>query len=110
MSPQQVIEIYQAVSRLMSDMAQAAQAHSWERLRELESQCRTLTHTLMVEEANVELPAELRREKFDLLRRILDDDAAIRSVTQSWMSELEVLIGRTGMQRKLNVAYGAGPH
>jgi flagellar protein FliT len=110
MSPQQILQLYEGVSRLMSEMVAAAHAHDWERLRDLENQCRPLTHTLMAQESGVELPEELKRSKFFLLRKILEDDAAIRAVTQSWMTELQVLIGRTSAQHKLNKAYGPGLH
>ncbi|MDE3012406.1 MAG: flagellar protein FliT [Pseudomonadota bacterium] len=110
LSPTQIIELYQGIARLMKDMVVAAQGHEWERLRELEGQCRPITHTLMAQEPGCELPDAQKRAKFLLLREILDDDAAIRAVTQSWMSELQALIGNTSTRRKLGLAYGSGLH
>jgi flagellar protein FliT len=110
LSPNQVMQIYQGIARLMKDMVDAAQRHDWESLRELENQCRPLTHALMAQEPDTDLPDEMKRAKFQLLREILDDDAAIRAVTQSWMSELQQLIGNTSTRRKLSQAYSAGLH
>jgi len=109
-SPARIIELYQGVARLMKAMVTAAQAHDWDRLRDLENQCRPLTHTLMAVEPGHDLPDELKRTKFLLLKQILEDDAAIRAVTQSWMSELQALIGNTSTRRKLSQAYGSGLH
>ena len=109
-SPAQIMQLYEAIARLMKDMVVAARSHDWERLRDLENQCRPLTHTLMAGEPGTELPDQDKRAKFLLLRQILDDDAAIRAVTQSWMSELQALIGNTSTRRKLTQAYGSGLH
>jgi flagellar protein FliT len=110
MPPQQVMQLYEGISRLMGEMVKAAHAHDWELLRDLENRCRPLTHALMAEEPGTELPDEYKRDKFQLLRKILDDDAAIRAVTQSWMSELQALIGNTSARQKLNRTYGSGLH
>jgi flagellar protein FliT len=109
-SPARIIELYQGVARLMKDMVSAAQAHDWDRLRDLENQCRPLTHILMAGESETELSDQHKRAKFLLLKQILEDDAAIRAVTQSWMSELQVLMGTTSTRRKLSQAYGSGLH
>lgn len=109
LTPAEIMRHYQAIARLMKDMVVAAQGHDWERLRLLEGQCRPLTHTLMAQEPGIELSAADQRAKFLLLRQILDDDAAIRAVTQSWMGELQALIGATTTRRKLSQTYGAGP-
>lgn len=110
LSPAQIMHLYHGIARLMKDMVAAAQRHDWEGLRDLENQCRPLTHALMAQESGSELPEPLKREKFLLLREILEDDAAIRGVTQSWMCELQQLINTTGTRRKLSQAYGAGLH
>ncbi len=109
-TPAQIMQHYEGIARLMKQMVAAAQQHDWESLRELENQCRPLTYTLMAQEPGTELPDELKRAKFVLLRQILDDDAAIRVVTQSWMSELQALMGNTSTRRKLTQAYGSGLH
>ena len=110
MSPLEVMRIYEDISRLMGEMVAATRAHDWDTLRMLEGECRPLTHRLMAEEPGVELPEALKRAKFLLLRKVLDDDAAIRAVTQPWMDELQQLIGSTSARQRLNKAYGPGLH
>ncbi len=50
--------------------------------------------------------AELRERKVQMLRQILDDDRAIRDLTEPWLQRLQGLIHNTGQQRKLEQAYG----
>ncbi len=110
LAPNEIMQLYSGIARLMSAMVEAANTRNWETLRDLENQCRPLTHTLMAREPDVELPEELKRDKLLLLKQILADDAAIRAVTQPWMDELQQLIGRANQQQKLNKAYGPGLH
>jgi flagellar protein FliT len=110
MTPVEVINIYNGISQIMGAMVHAAKRRDWESLQALENQCRPLTRTLMESEAEVELDDHLKREKLDLLRKILADDTAIRHETQPWMDELQQLIRSTGSQQKLNKAYGSGMH
>lgn len=110
MTPIEVISLYNGISHFMSAMVTAAKTRNWEQLRDLENQCRPLTHSLMESEYEVELTDEMKREKFNLLRKILADDAAIRHETQPWMEELQQLIRATGSQQKINKAYGSGMH
>ncbi len=110
MAPDEVLQLYHAISVLMAQMARAAEARDWDRLRTIENQCRDITHRLMSEEAGTALSDQQKQRKFELLKQILADDAAIRAVTQPWMDELQQLIGRTGTQQKLNKAYRPGLH
>lgn len=110
MTPVEVIHLYNGISQIMGAMVHAAKLRDWKRLQELENQCRPLTKSLMDSEAEVELDAALKREKLDLLRKILADDSAIRHETQPWMEELQQLIHSTGTQKKINTAYGSGMH
>lgn len=110
LNPQHVMQLYADIARLMGAMVVAARARDWEQLRDLENACRPLTHRLMAEEPGIELPADLKGTKLALLRKILEDDAAIRLVTQSWMEDLQTLIGSTQARQKLNKAYGPGLH
>ena len=110
LSPTEIMQMYTGIAHLMGAMVEAARARDWEQLRDLENQCRPLTHALMAQEPGVELPDDLKHSKFQLLKQILADDAAIRAVTQPWMDELQQLIGRASQQQKLNKAYGPGLH
>ena len=110
MTPQQIMQLYEGIAGLMKAMVEAARSQDWDLLRELEGQCRPITHTLMAVEPGTELPDDLKRAKFLLLRGILEDDAAIRAETESWMQELQNLIGSTSTRRRLAHAYGSGVH
>jgi flagellar protein FliT len=110
MTPVEVISIYNGISQIMGAMVNAAKRRDWQHLQALENECRPLTRTLMESESQVELDPELKREKLDLLRKILADDTAIRHETQPWMDELQQLIRSTGAQQKINKAYGPGMH
>ncbi len=105
---EQVLDIYENVSCLTRQMLVAAQASDWDQLSELESRC---AHEVGLLRSNGQAPtsglsAELRERKVRILRQILDDDRAIRDITQPWLQRLQGLIHNTGQQRKLKQAYG----
>lgn len=105
---EQVLNIYENVSSLTGQMLAAAQASDWDQLAELESRC---AHEVHILRNNSQAPvptlsAELRERKVRILRKILDDDRAIRDITQPWLNRLQSLIRNTGQQRKLEQVYG----
>ncbi|PRD65297.1 flagellar protein FliT [Malikia granosa] len=108
LNAEQVLGIYENVSVLTRQMLAAAQASDWDQLSELESRC---AHEVGLLRSEGQLPvaslsAELRERKVQMLRQILDDDRAIRDLTQPWLQRLQGLIHNTGQQRKLEQAYG----
>lgn len=107
LNAEQVLGIYENVSSLTRQMLLAAQASDWDQLSELESRCAHEVGLLRNGQAPVStLSAELRERKVQMLRQILDDDRAIRDITQPWLQRLQGLINNTGQQRKLEQAYG----
>lgn len=107
LNAEQVLGIYENVSSLTRQMLLAAQASDWDQLSELESRCAHEVGLLRNGQEPVStLSAELRERKVQMLRQILDDDRAIRDITQPWLQRLQGLINNTGQQRKLEQAYG----
>jgi flagellar protein FliT len=47
-----------------------------------------------------------RQQKAALIRKILADDAAIRSKTETWMAQLQRIMQSTRTEQRLQRAYG----
>ncbi len=96
---------FEALSTLTERMLQTAQAGDWDRLVELERECRQLAEALQAAPQPPLTPEEQRR-KAALIRKVLADDAEIRSLAVEWMAELERLLGVHRRERALHRAYG----
>lgn len=101
------IELYQQMSTLSTMMVEAAQAHDWERLVELEREVSALRDQLMAEDGG-DLNDSDRIAKAALIQRILDDDAEVRRHTEPWMEHVRKYLGDSTRQRQVQKAYGAG--
>ena len=102
------IDLYQEMSALSASMVEAAQAHEWERLVELEHNVSALRRTLMADDDNAGLDARERTLKAALIQRILDDDAEVRRHTEPWMEHVRQFLGDTRAKRRVDLAYGVG--
>jgi flagellar protein FliT len=103
----EVMSLYENVSRLTGAMLQAAKQQDWEQLNSLETQCSHEINVLKVNGPAAPLMGALRIRKIEILEKILSDDKAIRDATQPWMTELQALIRNTGTRRKLEQGYSA---
>lgn len=100
-----VIENYRHLSLITSLMREAAQQQEWDQLVELEQQCSQ--HVESMKQLDMaSLDEDTRRQKIDLITRILADDAAIREQTMPWMTKLQNMIQSTRSEQKLLQTYG----
>jgi flagellar protein FliT len=108
LTPNQVIATYEKVTGVMASMRAAARAADWTRLAALEKDCARLVALLQHSPVSAELTPPQQQRKFDLLKRLLADDAEIRRHTEPWMENLKSLIHSTGRKRQISQAYGLG--
>jgi flagellar protein FliT len=88
-------------------MLMAARRALWNDLVPLQEEYRHLVDVLKEAETGVKLDERERARKFDLIRQILADDAAIRDLANPRMATLSALFaGRPA--RVLKELYGAG--
>ena len=100
-----VIENYEFLSSIMGQMRVAATQGKWDHLVELETQCSQRVETMKAQDAAAPLDENTRQRKVALIRKILADDAEIRSHTEPWMTQLQGIIKTVGQERRLQEAY-----
>ncbi|WP_333844087.1 flagellar protein FliT [Pelomicrobium sp.] len=98
------VAAFEALSALTERMLQSARAGDWDRLVELERECRRLAETLQATPQAPLTPEEQQR-KAALIRKVLADDAEIRSLAVDWMAELERLLDTHRRARALQRVY-----
>lgn len=101
-----VIENYQHLSSITSEMRTAANQGDWDRLVELEQQCSQ--HVESMKQADLApLDEGIRLKKVELIHKILADDAAIRDQTLPWMAQLQRIMQNSRSEQKVREAYSA---
>ncbi|RFU43697.1 flagellar protein FliT [Paraburkholderia sp. DHOC27] len=98
---------YEAIAAISARMLTTARRALWNDLVLLQEEYRHLVDALKEAETGVRLNERERARKFDLIRQILADDAAIRDLANPRMATLSALFaGRQA--RVLKELYGAG--
>lgn len=105
MNSLQIISAFRSISNFTGDMAEAARAGEWARLAELEVRCAAVVAQLRAAQPFAPLTGEMRRQKVELIHKILADDAKIRSYTEPWMRRIQTLLSNAGMTRRVHQAY-----
>lgn len=103
--PSQIEKLHE-MGALSARMVQAAQAHDWEQLVDLERSVSSLRNSLAGEDESLGSTDD-RTLKAALIQRILDDDAEIRRHTEPWMEHVRQFLGDGARQRQVEKAYGA---
>lgn len=106
MSAAQVIASYESLSTLTEQMRDAALQGEWEHLIELEHQCSRQVAAMKPQDEVSALDETSRQRKIQLIRKILADDADIRSRTQAWMGQLQHIMQSNRQEQRLQRAYG----
>ncbi|MBI3229216.1 MAG: flagellar protein FliT [Burkholderiales bacterium] len=106
MNSQEIIALYEDVSKLTAQMLAAARAGDWDTLVQLEGHCASHVQSLREGEPPEPLTGGLRERKVQIIHQILADDREIRNLTEPWMAQLAALMNNAGTERKLSSAYG----
>jgi flagellar protein FliT len=101
-----VIEIYEALAAASSRMLAAARAQDWDGLLAAESDCARLVERARAQPEPATLGSEERQRKRDIIRRMLAEDAEIRSRLQPWMAQLDQLLHTADRRRRVERSYG----
>lgn len=107
MNSQEILSLYETVAGITSQMLHAARSGDWDQLVTLESRCSGHVQRLQNGEPPEPLTGTGRQRKVEIIRKILADDRAIRTITEPRMQRLSALMKNTSIERKLNQAYGA---
>ena len=102
------LELYSGIANLTRQMLAAARVGEWDTLIALEKACSTHFARLLAKEDGRPRDAQYQRRKSELIRGVLDDDAAIRLLVEPWQARLSTLLDHHGQQRRLQQTYTAG--
>jgi flagellar protein FliT len=105
MNSKELISIYENVAEITDRMLNAARVADWDLLTQLEATCTTRVQDIKDNEIPVELPAEMRTRKIQIIKKILADDKEIRHLTEPWMAQLSNLMRNSERSRKISQAY-----
>ncbi len=99
-----IIEDYQRLSNITEQMRNAAAAGEWDDLIELEKRCSQEVEKIKPRDG-VPTDEASRKQKADLIRKMLADDKAIRSYTEPWMRQLERIMQSARSEQRVQNAY-----
>jgi flagellar protein FliT len=98
---------YEAIAAISDRMLVAARKALWNELVVLQEEYRRLVDALKHAEEGVKLDDAERTRKYELIRRILADDAAIRDLANPRMAHLSALFAATRPASVLKELYQA---
>lgn len=99
-----VIEDYQSLSSITGKMREAAAQGEWDKLISLEQECQRKVEELKPRDVVPSNPNE-RQQKIALIKKMLADDADIRSRTETWMGQLQRIMQSTRSEQQLQQTY-----
>jgi flagellar protein FliT len=103
----QILAVYEKISLVTAAMARAADRADWDKLIELESQCRALFESLPALDDTVSGDSEYQYRKAAIIHDILDNDARIRNQVEPRYGQLQFLLDNTTRARRVESRYGA---
>ncbi len=101
-----ILEHYQEIALITSDMLSAAQTGDWDAAMAFGQQYCEQVERLRLTDNSVPLDEAGRAMKYDLLVRILENDALTRDLALPQLARLGELLGRMKRQQTLLSAYG----
>jgi len=87
--PEVLMDYYKAIEDSSLKMLQAAEAADWDGVVRIESVCAVLIEQLRAHAQSETLSPEARAEKGRIMRRILQNDALIRTLAEPWLEHCE---------------------
>ena len=94
----------QRLSGITGQMRNAAIGGEWDRLISLEKECKRKVEEIKPHDGIPSDPEE-RAQKMALLKKILADDADIRSRTENWLEQFQRIMQSARSEQRLQQAY-----
>ncbi|MDR1311956.1 MAG: flagellar protein FliT [Burkholderiaceae bacterium] len=88
MKPCEIINVYERLACLTSQMAQAANDSRWGYFEQLDGECVHVSREAK-RLPRVPLSGDALRKKISLLKQIMANDRLIRDVTEPWQQQLK---------------------
>ena len=108
MQAHNIIDSYQSISQLTGQMLMAAKAGDWDGLTELELHCRSKVAELKSMKEGLTLDSEHKKQKVEVIKKILADDKRIRELTEPWMNSLHAILSTNYKGKLVTEAYKQG--
>ena len=102
----ELFSYYEAITAVTARMLEAARKDDWEQLFQLQHEYERLVDEIRPIDARVPLDEAQRQRKHDLIRQILDNDAAIRDLASPRVARLSALIASNRQTTALRDMYG----
>ena len=87
-----LLQYYEAIEQASEQMLEAARCGDWDRVVKLEGACALLISQLKNAAAGAELGREERQLKGRIMKRILVNDAEIRTLAEPWLEDLDQML------------------
>ncbi len=87
-----LLQHYEAIEQASEQMLQAARSGDWDQVIKLEGACAVLISRLKRAAAEHDLGRDERVLKSRIMKRILVNDAEIRTLAEPWLEDLERLM------------------
>lgn len=101
-----IILLYETLAKLMRKMLVAANNKSWEELIHIDHECTQYINALKANDADTKiLTGEHKEQQIQLIRQILKDNQAIRTIIQPNLAELSKKIQSNSNEQKLLKTY-----
>ena len=101
MNSSEIIAIYEAILITTGQMLKAVQKADWSNLMVLEQECKNLIEKIIIIDESKMLNDELRQQKLEIIQQILAVDAEIRTLTQPWTAQLQIILSNTVCEHRL---------
>lgn len=105
MQEERLIDSYKSISNLTGEMVMAASAGDWDGLTQLELTCRAKVEQLKSRKEGVMMDSGDKKQKVEVLKKILADDARIRQLTEPWMNSLHSILTASNKSKLVAKAY-----
>lgn len=84
-----LIDYYKAIESSSAQMLEAAKVQDWDGVMQLEGTCAVLIEQLRFHAHTETLDERTRREKTQIMLRILRNDAQIRNLVEPWCEQID---------------------
>jgi flagellar protein FliT len=101
MNGSEIITTYEAILIATGKMLKVVQRADWRNLIVLEQECGNLIKKIIINDESNMLSDELRQRKLEIIQQILAVDAEIRTFTQPWMVQLQIILRNTIREHRL---------
>ena len=95
MNSSEIITTYEAILITTGQMLKVVQRADWRNLIVLEQECSNLIKKIIINDESKMLSDELRQRKLEIIQQILAVDAEIRTFTQPWTVQLQIILSQT---------------